>query len=1338
MWRAHGAESSRRARKKVSTRAVWVVKMGMPGDVTTGTKIAGFRIVRLLGEGGSGAVYLAVDEQLDRSVALKLLSPELSRDDRFRRRFLREARTAAGIEHPGIVPIYAAGEADGLLYLAMRLVPGTDLRHVLERDGRLALDRALRILGSIAEALDAAHAQGLVHRDVKPGNILVDEDDRAFLADFGLAKHAATVNSLSRDGAFSGTIDYIAPEQIEGGEVDGRADLYALACVLFESLTGRAPFERETDVAVVFAHLKDPPPTLTALRPELPGELDVVLARGMAKDPDDRYRSAGELIADARTAAGEGEGVIAPSRAAQLHTFLIADVRGYTRYTQQRGDEAAAELASAFAELVGEAVAAHEGRVIELRGDEALVVFDSARQALQAALAIQAVVGERGLPRGVGIGIDAGEAVPVGKGYRGGALNMAARLCSLAGPGEVLASEAVVHLARTVPGVRYLQGRMERLKGIPQPVRVVEVVPQESAVALLHSVTRRLRGRRWPLALAAGILAITAAAVGFVALRGDGGPKLSSLRSVAAFTADGKLAASVPTGVDTFDQHYLDGFVWSLNDGGSLVKIDPRTEEVVQAVPIGHDGGITTGGGAVWIANADKPEVIRVDAQYGSTSRIPLPKLEDGTPMNPHGIAYGGGSLWVGQGPRILRLDPGTGDVRATIASNDTWILRFGDGALYAATPYNGDFFKVDPDSNTVSWRSHIHPWLGDLIAAGGWVWLTVDSDAGVYRFSEADGSQTGFVHTGDGSGGLAFGAGSIWVTNWRAGTVSRVDLVSSAVTSFPTGNAPTGVTVTPDRRVWVGVTPRPPDFAATLQGNVARFIMREDWLDANDAGTAWSARPWELEYATEAKLYNYPDWEGADPARPTPEIAASFPSVSHRGGVWTYEIPVRSTYRFSPPSNEFVTAESMRYSIERALSPELGDFQPAAFFLTELVGEDAYRSGKAAHVSGISVDSSTLVLQTVKPVPDLVERLALPFFSAMPIGTPIADIDPQKHPIPSAGPYYISYQNIGWQTVVRRNPNYRGPRPHNLDAIVYVAGIDTGPAAAQIVEGKLDYLAEQYPDYGALQPGGDIARRYASEDPNSPGKPRYAGLRLPALRWLAFNTQRGPFVDIDARRAINALLDRSALAAADGGLPTDQYLPPALMGSEKDHHLYPVHEPDVALARKLWASRADRVVLLTCKSPLCTEQANILRRDFAQLGVTLAVRTVTDQYNVPAGNADLRLENWFLDEYDPSNLLGPPDSPEAVLFATDPPLNGFGNHSVQMEHQADAAQRLSGDRRHDAYAALAQEALRTWAPWAVFEQVGQPAFFSARLGCISSSPAYFGIDIARLCIRGE
>ena len=448
--------------------------------------------------------------------------------------------------------------------------------------------------------------------------------------------------------------------------------------------------------------------------------------------------------------------------ASTLRTFLIADVRGYTRYTQQHGDEAAAALATGFADIVRSVVSAHEGRLIELRGDEALVVFQSARQALQAALGVQAAVAEKELPRGVGIGVDAGEAVPVGKGYRGGALNMAARLCSLARPGGVLASEAVVHLARTVPGVRYLQGRVERLKGIEHPVRVVEVVPQESPVALLRSVTRRLRGRRWPIAVVAGALVLLAVAAGILVARGGGEPTLSSLHTVAAFTSDGKLAASVPTGVDTFDEKYMDGFVWSLDDGGTLVKIDPRKEEVVQAVPIGADAGWTVGGGSVWVDDANKPEVIRVNAQYGSTSRIHLPKLPDG-PQNPTAIAYGAGSLWISQGPRILRVDPATGKVHATIPSNDAHLLTFGDGALYATTQYNGDFFKVDPASNTVQWRAHIHPWISDLAAAEGWVWLTVDSDAGVYRFTETDGSQSGFVRTGDGSGALAFGAGSVW-----------------------------------------------------------------------------------------------------------------------------------------------------------------------------------------------------------------------------------------------------------------------------------------------------------------------------------------------------------------------------------------------------------------------------------------------------------------------------------------------------------------------------------------------------------------------------------------------
>jgi len=364
-------------------------EMSMPIDVTVGTIVAGYRIERELGRGGSGAVYLARDEHLDRPVALKLLAPELGSDERFRERFLRESRVVAHLDHPSVVQVYAAGEEDGRLYLAMRYVDEGDLGEAIERDGRLEPDRTLRILRQVGEALDAAHVEGLIHRDVKPGNVLLGAGDRAYLADFGLAKRATTVESLSRESPFSGTIAYVAPEQIQGGTIDGRCDVYGLGCVIFECLTGRTPFDRETDVAVVLAHLQDPPPSVSALRPDLPAAVDGVIERALAKRPDDRYATCAELLDDAAAALGGGDVVRREGRA-HLRTFLIADVRGYTRYTQEHGDEAGAALAAAFAVLVERTVKAHGGRLIELRGDEALVAFESARNALRAALAVQA------------------------------------------------------------------------------------------------------------------------------------------------------------------------------------------------------------------------------------------------------------------------------------------------------------------------------------------------------------------------------------------------------------------------------------------------------------------------------------------------------------------------------------------------------------------------------------------------------------------------------------------------------------------------------------------------------------------------------------------------------------------------------------------------------------------------------------------------------------------------------------------------------------------------------------------------------------------------------------
>jgi serine/threonine-protein kinase len=272
-------------------------------DQRIGTVLGGYRILEPLGSGGTSVVYRAEHVRLGRPAALKLLAPGLGEAD-FSDRFLRESQLVASLDHPSIVPVYDAGEDDGLLYIAMACVEGSDLKTLLATEGRLPTRRALRIVGQIAAALDAAHGRGLVHRDVKPANILVGPDDRAYLSDFGVVKEVSS-NGCTRTGAFIGTIDYCAPEQIEGGEVDERTDVYALACVLYECLTGTPPFHRPSDVATLNAHLHSPPARLTRAVSDVPPALEHVIAKALSKSPLDRYAGTGEFFAAARAAAAE-------------------------------------------------------------------------------------------------------------------------------------------------------------------------------------------------------------------------------------------------------------------------------------------------------------------------------------------------------------------------------------------------------------------------------------------------------------------------------------------------------------------------------------------------------------------------------------------------------------------------------------------------------------------------------------------------------------------------------------------------------------------------------------------------------------------------------------------------------------------------------------------------------------------------------------------------------------------------------------------------------------------------------------------------------------------------
>jgi serine/threonine-protein kinase len=272
-------------------------------DARIGSELAGYRIEEVIGRGGMGVVYRARRD--GRTVALKLLAPEFVANAGFRARFEHESRLAAIFDHPNIVPFIEAGEADGHMFISMGFVDGTDLRALLRSNGALEPASAVAIVAQIADALDAAHARGLVHRDVKPGNVLVGATN-AYLTDFGLTKDTAAPVKLTATGSFVGTIDYVAPEQIEGAAPDGRADQYSLACLLFECLTGNLPFPRDQEVLVMWAHLQDQPPAVTPQRPELPRAIDAVIARALAKGPYDRFPSCSAMAAAAGDAIGRG------------------------------------------------------------------------------------------------------------------------------------------------------------------------------------------------------------------------------------------------------------------------------------------------------------------------------------------------------------------------------------------------------------------------------------------------------------------------------------------------------------------------------------------------------------------------------------------------------------------------------------------------------------------------------------------------------------------------------------------------------------------------------------------------------------------------------------------------------------------------------------------------------------------------------------------------------------------------------------------------------------------------------------------------------------------------
>ena len=854
----------------------------------------------------------------------------------------------------------------------------------------------------------------------------------------------------------------------------------------------------------------------------------------------------------------------------ELRTFLIADIRGYTTYTREHGDEAGAALASRFAELVAEVVTARDGRLVELRGDEALVVFVSARKALRAAVNLQARFVEAALPRGVGIGLDAGEAVPVGDGYRGAALNLAARLCAAAGAGETLASEAVIHLAAKLDGIAYVDAHAVKLRGYRESVRVVVVMPSERAKGHRIASGDGAHGpgrTRWAVLVGAvlGIVAVVATALGGGMLGGAGLADASPSSPPSAppdALADaglpllafydpttGDLRGTTPMASPRNIAFFSDGSFWILGENPrAFNRIDPVERRVVQSIPIPvvEASGFNMDDASIWVTDLAGPHVIRIDKRTGVVAEFPFgtDELDQAVASD---VAVGGGSVWLARPdiPEIIRLDAVTGKVQVRLPI-DAWGVTFGDGGLWYWR--EGWIGHIDGATNEETF-SPIHlssdTWLGNIHIGGGDAWTALSSTGLVWRVDRS-GRQTSYSLQ-PGVGEMAATERTMWVTNANTGALTGIDLVTGQQNQeIDTGHATLAVAASGDE-LMIAVGPTVDEAIADLEGSV---------LTASTDGVPWwdlAPDPalngyWEVHqtlYITCVGLLAYPDRPAPEGWALEPEAAAEMPTISPDGRTYTFRI--KPGFMFSPPSNEPVTAETFRATLERTLSPVFDDGAPGPQLYSDIVGVADYRAGSADHVRGLVADGDRLTITLEAPSSDFLHRLALPYACPVPIGTPAlrSGLNPDP-PIGGAGPYYLA-QKVGKRLVVfLKNPNYDGPRAQPFDAIAIKAGTEPASAIDQVQRGTLDLaiLAGGDPVSGAHSA---IAAEWGPASPHAAdGDQRWFGAPGLGVDYLALNPSRPVFGDPDVRRAVALALDRGALSRIFVTAPTAELLPRA------------------------------------------------------------------------------------------------------------------------------------------------------------------------------------------------
>jgi len=808
---------------------------------------------------------------------------------------------------------------------------------------------------------------------------------------------------------------------------------------------------------------------------------------------------------------------------------------------------------------------------------------------------------------------------------------------------------------------------------------------------------------------------------------------------------------------------FAGGHFWVNNwSPSAYVEIDPSTGAILkQITPPARDPNVhgdfatvtpfTVQGNTLWVTSAD--DLVKMDINLGrEVDRFKLDDLGHGSGLA-EGVAVGGGSVWlsrdVGRG-QLLRLNPVTGSVEHVWSDVTPYLnLAYGDGSLWMADERG--IARIDGQTNVLSVVNGIQNNCGGgnggcVVAGGGFGWTDDGSKGATYKVDRAGHIAASFP-TGIGSAFLTYRDGVLWVANPDDGTVTGIDALTGRIKTRYAFGHPVAELAGGDGMLLVRIEAGRPLEARidSLTGTVAKFFAHWNELGADEPALSTDPGAYEIEFATCAKLLNYPD-------KPTPEgwqlqqeVAAAMPTVSADGRTYTFRI--RPGYRFSPPSNQPVTAETFRYSIERALSPKLAEGPvvpnpPGPHVIDDIEGERAFLDGTASHISGLRAAGDTLSITLIRPSPDFLERLALPFFCPVPVGTPFVAGAPHRAvpggdgSIVSAGPYYVAYYGGDGYVILKRNPNYHGPRPHALDAIAIREDADASAALDRVQNQRWDGITSMAAP--ELDPGGPLALQWgAGSAAAAGGDQRYFLTPELGSRYIAFNSSRGIFADQRVRRAASLALDRDALAAAWSDVPTDQLLPAALPGY-RDKALYPL-SGSVAEARALMEGRTGIAVMaIPSGCALCTDAAHVVQADLAAIGIQVRVRVVDDLQGALESGARFDL-------LDASTTILYPDAgsflAQMIQEMEHPGQQDIGLHAIPhgwlppgVQKKIEGLAHLSGDARQTAAGRVADELATNQVPFAAYGAPQTTQFVAPRVGCRVFTSFGYGLDLAALC----